>query len=192
MNSKIIFDYLRKLSGGVLTQAQVIATDKLLSIDLDAVKNMLGIPESMSVSNKGVDLICEFEGKRLVAYDDGVGVWTIGFGTIKYPSGNRVKKGDTCTLEQAKEYMRHDLIEFEHTVNSSVKVPLNQNQFDALVSLAYNIGSSAFKSSTLVKKLNTGDYQGAADQFNVWVNAGGKRMQGLVNRRNKEKLLFLS
>lgn len=192
MNSKIIFDYLRKLSGGVLTQAQVIATDKLLSIDFDAVKNMLGIPESMSVSNKGVDLICEFEGKRLVAYDDGVGVWTIGFGTIKYPSGNRVKKGDTCTLEQAKEYMRHDLIEFEHTVNSSVKVPLNQNQFDALVSLAYNIGSSAFKSSTLVKKLNTGDYQGAADQFNVWVNAGGKRMQGLVNRRDREKLLFLS
>ena len=192
MNSKIIFDYLRKLSGGVLTQAQVIATDKLLSIDFDAVKNMLGIPESMSVSNKGVDLICEFEGKRLVAYDDGVGVWTIGFGTIKYPNGVRVKKGDTCTLDQAKEYMRHDLIEFEHTVNSSVKVPLNQNQFDALVSLAYNIGSSAFKSSTLVKKLNTGDYQGAADQFNVWVNAGGKRMQGLVNRRDKEKLLFLS
>ena len=192
MNSKIIFDYLRKLSGGVLTQAQVIATDKLLSIDFDAVKNMLGIPESMSVSNKGVDLICEFEGKRLVAYDDGVGIWTIGFGTIKYPNGVRVKKGDTCTLDQAKEYMRHDLIEFEHTVNSSVKVPLNQNQFDALVSLAYNIGSNAFKSSTLVKKLNTGDYQGAADQFNVWVNAGGKRMQGLVNRRDREKLLFLS
>ena len=192
MNSKIIFDYLRKLSGGVLTQAQVIATDKLLSIDLDSVKNMLGIPESMSVSNKGVDLICEFEGKRLVAYDDGVGVWTIGFGTTKYPNGVRVKKGDTCTLEQAKEYMRHDLIEFEHTVNSSVRVPLNQNQFDALVSLAYNIGSSAFKSSTLVKKLKLGDYQGAASQFDVWVNAGGKRMQGLVNRRDKEKLLFLS
>lgn len=192
MNSKTIFDYLRKLSGGVLTQAQVIATDKLLSIDFDAVKNMLGIPESMSVSNKGVDLICEFEGKRLVAYDDGVGVWTIGFGTIKYPNGVRVKKGDTCTLEQAKDYMRHDLIEFEHTVNSSVKVPLNQNQFDALVSLAYNIGSNAFKSSTLVKKLNAGDYQGAADQFNVWINAGGKRMQGLVNRRDREKLLFLS
>ena len=192
MNRKIIFDYLRKLSGGVLTQAQVIATDKLLSIDFDAVKNMLGIPESMSVSNKGVDLICELEGKRLAAYDDGVGVWTIGFGTIKYPNGVRVKKGDTCTLEQAKEYMRHDLIEFEHTVNSSVKVPLNQNQFDALVSLAYNIGSNAFKSSTLVKKLNTGDYQGAADQFDVWVNAGGKRIQGLVNRRDREKLLFLS
>lgn len=192
MDKKEIFDYLRKLSGGTLTQKQVSATDLLLLINFDAVKQMLGIPEAMSISAKGIDLICEFEGKRLTAYDDGVGIWTIGFGTIKYPNGVRVKKGDTCTLDQAKEYMRHDLIEFEHTVNSSVKVPLNQNQFDSLVSLAYNIGSSAFKSSTLVKKLNTGDYQGAADQFNVWVNAGGKRMQGLVNRRDREKLLFLS
>lgn len=191
MDKKEIFDYLRKLCGGELTQKQVSATDLLLLINFDAVKQMLGIPEAMLISAKGVDLICEFEGKRLSAYDDGVGIWTIGFGTIKYPNGTRVKKGDTCTLEQAKEYMRHDLIEFEHTVNGSVKVSLTQNQFDALVSLAYNIGSNAFKSSTLVKKLNAGDYQGAADQFNVWVNAGGKRMQGLVNRRAKEKELFL-
>ena len=182
---------MRKLSGGTLTQKQASATDLLLLINFDAVKKMLGIPEAMSISSKGIDLICEFEGKRLTAYDDGVGIWTIGFGTIKYPNGVRVKKGDTCTLEQAKEYMRYDLIEFEHTVNDSVKVLLTQNQFDALVSLAYNIGSNAFKSSTLVKKLNASDYKGASDQFNVWVNAGGKRMQGLANRRTKEKELFL-
>ena len=192
MTAKDIFDYLRKLSGGVLTQAQVVATDKLLSIDFDAVKKMLGVPELMAVSAKGIDLICSFEGLRLTAYDDGVGIWTIGFGTIKYPNGVRVKRGDSCTLEQAKSYMKHDLIEFEHTVNSLVKVPLNQNQFDALVSLTYNIGSGAFKSSTLLKKLNLSDYKGAADQFDVWVNAGGKRMQGLANRRAKEKSLFLS
>ncbi len=192
MTAKDIFDYLRKLSGGILTQAQVVATDKLLSIDFDAVKKMLGVPELMSVSAKGIDLICSFEGLRLTAYDDGVGVWTIGFGTIKYPNGVRVKRGDTCTLEQAKSYMKYDLIEFEHTVNSLVKVPLNQNQFDALVSLTYNIGSGAFKSSTLLKKLNLSDYKGAADQFDVWANAGGKRMQGLANRRAKEKSLFLS
>lgn len=191
MTAKDIFDYLRKLSGGVLTQAQVVATDKLLSIDFDAVKKMLGVPELMAVSAKGIDLICSFEGLRLTAYDDGVGVWTIGFGTIKYPNGVRVKRGDTCTLEQAKSYMKYDLIEFEHTVNSLVKVPLNQNQFDALVSLTYNIGSGAFKSSTLLKKLNLSDYKGAADQFDVWVNAGGKRMQGLANRRAKEKEFFL-
>jgi len=68
---------------------------------------------------------------------------------------------------------------------------LNQNQFNALVSLAYNIGEKAFTGSTLVKRLNEGNYKAAADQFLVWVNAGGKRMQGLVNRRNKEREVFL-
>jgi len=144
------------------------------------------------VSPFGVDLICSFEGKRLAAYDDGVGVWTIGFGTTVYPNGIKVKKGDTCTETQAKAYMAHDLKKFESAVNNAVKVPLKQNQFDALVSLAYNIGIGAFNKSTLVKKLNTKDIRGAANQFDVWVNAGGKRMQGLVNRRAKEKALFLS
>ena len=69
---------------------------------------------------------------------------------------------------------------------------MNQNQFDALVSLAYNIGTGAFNKSTLVKKLNAGDIRGAADQFDVWINAGGKRMQGLVNRRAREKALYLA
>ncbi|MNT87817.1 Lysozyme RrrD [compost metagenome] len=87
--------------------------------------------------------------------------------------------------------MQNDLKKFEYAVNSAVNIPLNQNQYDALVSLTYNIGAAAFSKSTLVKKLNTGDILGAADQFDVWVNAGGKRMQGLVNRRAKEKLLFL-
>jgi len=145
----------------------------------------------MHVSPSGVDLICNFEGLRLKAYDDGVGVWTIGFGTTKYPNGIRVKKGDTCTLDQAKAYMQNDLKSFEQTVNNTVKVPLSQNQFDALVSLAYNIGSTAFKNSTLVRQLNEGNYKAAANQFNVWVNAGGKRMQGLVNRRAAERTLFL-
>lgn len=87
--------------------------------------------------------------------------------------------------------MQNDLKSFEQTVNNTVKVPLNQNQFDALVSLAYNIGTNAFSKSTLVKKLNSNDIRGAADQFDLWVNAGGERMQGLVNRRTVEKALFL-
>ena len=154
---------------------------------------MLGLAiDQMVVSLFGVDLICGFEGKRLAAYDDGVGVWTIGFGTTVYPNGIKVKKGDTCTEVQAKAYMAHDLKKFEVAVNNAVTVPLNQNQFDALVSLAYNIGTGAFSGSTLVKRLNANDYRGAADQFDVWVNAGGKRMQGLVKRRAKEKALFLS
>lgn len=93
--------------------------------------------------------------------------------------------------EQAKSYFKHDLAKFEKTVNESVTVPINQNQFDALVSLTYNIGSGAFKNSTLLKKLNKGDYQGAADQFLVWNKAGGKVMKGLVRRREAERALFL-
>ena len=190
---KQIFDFLRKISGGSLTQKQVDATNEVIATATDStVADMLGIAiDQMVVSLFGIDLICGFEGLRLKAYDDGVGVWTIGFGTTIYPNGIRVKKGDTCTEAQAKAYMAHDLKKFESAVNSTVTVPINQNQFDALVSLAYNIGTNAFKNSTLVKKLNAGDIRGAADQFDVWVNAGGKRMQGLANRRAKEKEVFL-
>ncbi|MGE8561071.1 MAG: lysozyme [Acinetobacter sp.] len=189
---KIFFDFLRKITGGKFTQKQVKAVDQLTATAYDDVAEMLGIAiDVMSTSPSGVELICGFEGLRLEAYDDGVGVWTVGFGTTKFPNGMRVKKGDNCTLEQAKSYMQNDLKEFEQTVNGAVGVPLNQNQFDALVSLAYNIGTTAFKNSTLVKRLNDENYKGAADQFNVWVNAGGKRMQGLVNRRAAEQALFL-
>ncbi|MEQ1093331.1 lysozyme [Acinetobacter johnsonii] len=191
---KQIFDYLRKISGGTLTQKQVDAANQVIAKTSAAtVSDMWGLAiDQMVVSLFGVDLICGFEGKRLTAYDDGVGVWTIGFGTTVYPNGMKVKKGDTCTEAQAKVYMAHDLKKFETAVNNAVTVPLSQNQFDALVSLAYNIGTNAFSKSTLVKKLNANDNRAAADQFDVWVNAGGKRMQGLVNRRAKEKALFLS
>lgn len=190
---KHIFDFLRKISGGKLTQKQVDAADKLIATAYDDLNDVLGIAtDEMHISPSGIDLICNFEGKRLTAYDDGVGVWTIGFGTTVYPNGIKVMKGDTCTEAQAKTYMAHDLKKFASAVNNAVTVPLNQNQFDALVSLAYNIGTGAFSKSTLVKKLNANDYRSAADQFDVWVNAGGKRMQGLVNRRAKEKALFLS
>lgn len=189
---KHIFEFLRKISGGKLTQKQVDATDKLIATAYDDLNDMLGIAkDEMHVSPSGVDMICNFEGLRLKAYDDGVGVWTIGYGTTKYPNGIRVKKGDTCTLDQAKAYMQNDLKAFEQTVNNAVKVPLNQNQFDALVSLAYNIGSTAFEESTLVKRLNEKNYKAAADQFGLWVNARGKRLQGLVNRRAAERTLFL-
>ncbi|WP_373816610.1 lysozyme [Jeotgalibaca porci] len=179
---KIIFDEFRKLAGGKLTQAQV---DKINAL-IDEIQ-----VKSMRVDNEGIDLIGQFEGLRLNSYDDGVGVWTIGWGTTVYPNGQKVKKGDKITLEQAKQYKAHDLTKFEKAVNDAVKVPLNQNQFNALVSLAYNIGESAFTNSTLVKRLNDGNYKAAAAQFLAWVNPGGKRMQGLVNRRNKERELFL-
>lgn len=146
---------------------------------------------SKTTSNVGLDLIASFEGTKLKAYDDGVGVWTIGIGTTVYPNGVKVKKGDSCTLDQAKSYFAHDLRRFEAAVNNLVKVPLSQNQFDALVSLTYNIGQTAFSKSSLLKKLNAKDYQSAADQFPQWNRGGGKVMNGLVRRRAAERALFL-
>ena len=145
-----------------------------------------------SLSEKGMGLLEQFEGLRLEAYLDSAGIYTIGYGTIKYPDGNKVKKGDKTTKAQAKGYKLHDLKEFETTVNTSVTVPLSQNQYDALVSLSYNIGSGAFKNSTLLKKLNSGDYKGAAEQFLVWINSGGRKVKGLENRRKSEMKLFNS
>ncbi len=146
---------------------------------------------SKLTSSVGLNLIKGFEGKRTVSYDDGVGVWSIGYGTIKYPNGVQVKKGDTCTEQQAEDYLRNDLEKFETAVNKLVKVPLTQNQFDALASFTYNLGETNLANSTLLKKLNKRDYQGAADQFLVWNKAGGKVMKGLVRRREAERSLFL-
>lgn len=142
MTTKPFFDAARVIAGGKLTQAQVD--------DLNKVVEKLA-PGGKTTSDFGVDLISGFEGTRFKAYDDGVGVWTIGTGTTVYPNGVKVKQGDTCTPEQAKAYFKHDLAKFEKTVNESVIVPLSQNQFDALVSLTYNIGSGAFNNSTLLK-----------------------------------------
>lgn len=182
MNVKPFFDEARKLAGGKLTQFQV---DKL-----NAVVNDLQ-PVGMKTSSVGINLIISFEDLKLDAYDDGVGVWTIGYGTTVYPNGVKVKKGDACKFGQAKEYFAHDLNRFEKAVNQSVKVSINQNQFDALVSLTYNIGEQAFKESTLLAKLNKGDYKGAAEQFAVWNKGGGKVLKGLVRRRAAERDLFL-
>ena len=144
-----------------------------------------------TISEIGLKLIAQFEGCYLQAYLCPANVWTIGIGTTVYPSNTKVKKGDTCTLDQAHEYLAHDLKSFEKTVNDVVKVDLTQNQFDALVSLTYNIGSAAFKNSTLLKKLNAKDYAGAADQFLVWNRGGGKVLNGLVRRREAERALFI-
>lgn len=145
----------------------------------------------MKISDNGIKLIQSFESYRDHAYDDGVGVWTIGYGTTIYPNGVKVKKGDVCTKEQAEMYMKHDLIAFEKAINDNIKVLITQNQYDSIVSLCYNIGVNSFKNSTLLKKLNNSDYKGAADQFMLWNKAGGKVMAGLSIRRNKERLLFL-
>jgi lysozyme len=144
----------------------------------------------MQISNKGRDFIKGFEALRLVAYPDpGTGgkPWTIGWGHTK-----GVKQGDRITQDQAEQFLSDDLAVFELTVNSAIKRPMTQNQFDAMVSLAFNIGGAAFAGSTLVKKFNAGDMQGAADQFPHWKFSGGKVMPGLVKRRAAEREMFLS
>ncbi|MCH7294071.1 lysozyme [Acinetobacter higginsii] len=183
MDKKPFFDAARLLAGGKLTQAQVD--------DLNKVVNGLSSTLGMTTSCVGINLITSFEDLVLTAYDDGVGVWTIGYGTTVYPNGIKVKRGDTCTKSQAMSFFQHDLRRFEAAVNQAVKVVVNQNQFDALVSLTYNIGEAAFKGSTLLKMLNAKDYAGAADQFLQWNKGSGKVMKGLVRRRAAERELFL-
>lgn len=141
----------------------------------------------MNVSETGIQLIKNFEGCVLNAYKCPAGVWTIGYG---HTSG--VKEGQTITKAQAEELLIQDLRPFEIGVNNLVNVPLNQNQFDALVSFCYNLGTGNLKKSTLLKLLNKGDYNGAAEQFDRWVYAGGEKLNGLVKRRSAEKKLFLS
>lgn len=144
----------------------------------------------MKISRKGLELIQEFEGFSATAYRDAVGIWTIGWGSL-YIGGVRVSPGMKVTKEQAEEQMLLDLSKFEDVVERLVSVPLTQNQFDALVSFTYNLGEGNLSRSTLLKKLNRGDYKGAANEFLKWNRAGGKVLNGLVRRRSRERELFL-
>jgi lysozyme len=137
-------------------------------------------------SEYGKSILKARESLRLKAYLDGGGVPTDGWGHTK-----GVKLGDVITLEQAEEFLAQDLYDFELAINRLVYVDINQNQYDALVCLVFNIGINAFQNSTLRRKLNTGDVYGAADQFDAWVFDNGKRVHGLELRRKIEKTLFL-
>lgn len=139
----------------------------------------------MKISQKGLDLIKRFEGLRLDAYICPGNVWTIGYGSTR-----GVKQGDRITKERAEELLREDVARFESPVRRLVKVPLEQHQFDALVSFAFNVGSGALGSSTLLRLLNAGDYAGAAAQFDRWNRAGGQVLAGLTRRRAAERAMF--
>ena len=146
----------------------------------------------MKTNAAGLSLIRQAEGLRLRAYLCPAGVWTIGYGTTVYPDGRKVQRGDACTVEQAVEYLANDLQKFERAVAEMVRVPLTENQFASLVSLAYNVGAQALRGSTLLRLLNGGDYAGAANQFPRWNRGGGRVLPGLVKRRAAERDLFLS
>lgn len=139
----------------------------------------------MQISKAGLDLIKQFEGLYLKAYRCPAGVPTIGYG---HTAG--VAMGQTITQQQADDYLRRDVRQFERAVARLVTVPLTQGQFDALVSFAFNLGEGALAQSTLLRLLNAGDYAGAAAQFERWNKAGGRVLPGLVRRRAAERALF--
>lgn len=141
----------------------------------------------MNVSEKGISLIKNFEGCRLEAYKCPAGIPTIGYGH----TGSEVHIGMKITQSEADRLLKNDLIIHCNNVSKLVKVPLNQNQFDALVSFEYNIGYGAFLKSTLLKLLNEKKYKEAAEQFLRWKYAGGKVLAGLERRRKAERELFL-
>ncbi|MEI9687478.1 lysozyme [Kosakonia cowanii] len=145
----------------------------------------------MRISDKVISLIKQFEGLRLTAYQDSVGVWTIGYGWTQPVDGKPIRPGMTIKEETAERLLRTGLVGYESDVSKLVKVKLTQGQFDALVSFAYNLGTRALSTSTLLQKLNAGDYAGAADEFPRWNKAGGKVLPGLTLRREAERALFL-
>ncbi len=146
----------------------------------------------MQTSDKGIDLIKQFEGCKLTAYQDSVGVWTIGYGWTQPVDGKPIRAGMTIKQETAERLLKTGLVSYESDVSRLVKVGLTQEQFDALVSFTYNLGARSLSTSTLLRKLNAGDYAGASDEFLRWNKAGGKVLAGLTRRREAERALFLS
>ena len=143
----------------------------------------------MTTSPNGRKFIEDMEGVRLKAYQDGGGVWTIGYGHIL-----GVKSGDICSFDQADQWLTADLAVAETAVGNPniVTHPLTQNQFDALISFTFNLGVGAFEHSTLLRLLNGGDVNGAANQFLLWIHIKGVVNPGLLNRRTAERALFLT
>lgn len=142
--------------------------------------------EKCRTNEAGLNLIREFEGCRLTAYRDIVGIWTVGYGH----TGPDVYEGLTIDPEQANELLQKDLERFETGVTGLVKVPLNSNQFSALVCFSYNVGLGNLKASTLLRCLNFHNYSDAAREFTRWSKAGGKVVEGLLRRRQAESQLF--
>ena len=137
------------------------------------------------ISQSGIDLLKHFEGCELEAYQDSVGVWTIGYGHTK-----DVDPGMKITQELAEHMLKEELPEYEGYVKDMVEVDLEQCQFDSLVCWVYNLGSGNLSSSTMLKKLNSGDYDLVPFEMKRWDKAGGKALLGLTRRRNAEALMF--
>ena len=147
----------------------------------------------MKVNKQGIQLVKSFEGCFFNAYLCPAKVWTIGYGNTKYQNGTAVKQGDKITQEQAETLLSDILAEFSKDVSKLIKLELNDNQFSALVSFAFNLGVGALSKSTLLKKVNANPNDKTIEsEFMKWVSAGGKRLNGLVRRRTAESNLYFS
>ena len=153
----------------------------------------------MKISENGLELIQEFESFEANPYLDSARVWTIGYGSTYYPNGKKVTgKDKPITKEYAEIIQRHVIAtDFEPIVNDLLEQEITsgfitQNMYDAILSLTYNIGVNGFKKSSVLRHLKNGDKLSAGNAFLLWNKAGGKVLKGLVNRRKKERELFLS
>lgn len=190
-----VIDEDTSITPDVPTDEQDIDLQENLSSVLEKGRQFVGMPlvavESripVGISQKGIDLIKEFEGFRSKAYKCPAGVWTIGYG---HTAG--VKPGMTVTREQAEAMLRKDLKIYErHTADALGDVKTSQGQWDALVSFCYNAGPGNLRKSSMLRLHKQGKYQAAAQAFMAWTKGGGRVLPGLVRRRKAEKALYLS
>ncbi|CNJ00105.1 putative phage lysozyme [Yersinia frederiksenii] len=145
----------------------------------------------MQISDNGISKLKVEEGERLTGYKDSRGIPTVGVGHTGVVDGKPVAVGMVITKDKSSDLLRSDLAWVEKAIATNVKAPLTQNQYDALCSLVFNIGPTAFANSTVLKRLNAGDYKGAADAFLMWKKAGND-LNILLPRRQRERALFLS
>jgi lysozyme len=145
----------------------------------------------MSVNDNGIELIKAFEGWRAKAYRDPVGIWTIGYGHTSMAGEPTVTAGLVITKQQGDEILRRDVALFARGVKKPLTVKLNDNQFSALVSFAYNVGLGAFKKSSVLKAVNTKNFDAVPSRLKLWNKAGYRVLPGLVRRRQAESDLFM-
>ena len=144
----------------------------------------------MKTSDRGINLIAEFEGFESRIYNDAAGYATIGFGHLLKP-GEHARFKNGISRQEGVQLLREDIKVAEKAVSEYTDVDLSQNEFDALVSFTFNLGGGAFRRSTLLRKLNEGDRAEAADQLLRWNRAGGRVLRGLTRRREAERTMFL-
>lgn len=195
LNRQPIFDAVREMLGRGFTHDEVKRLDRAIDAAVGPAST------HRTIGPAGIALIREFEGcarrlpdGRIQAYPDpgtGGAPWTIGWGSTSDDMGNPITPGTVWTQERADSRFKAHLAKFEQGVHKALNgAATTQSQFDALVSLAYNIGVQALGESTLMRLHKAGDHKGAAEQFARWVNAGGRRMAGLVRRREAERQLY--